>query len=199
MIVALDTAPMIWGLRQATAGDARGDRMIELTRNYFAWCQRRGYRLALPTPALSEFLIREPAANHQGILAALRHRFFLLPFDSAAARIAAEIQHDRDRTAQIRAAHAANRQRLRVDAMILATAIAHKCPFLATGDADFPRLVALAGGRLVVHRITDDPASAETVGAADRGAERQHERFGDVNESADGGVEDPVPAEPPEE
>lgn len=130
-MIALDTSALLWAV-QAKPGshvdDARLAAIQAIASGLFL----------LPAPALAEYLHGVPSLECPRAVQLLGRFATVVPFDYRAATICADLfRLPRGRQ---------TKQAFKVDAMILATAIAHGATHLIQNDADF---VTLADGQQI--------------------------------------------------
>lgn len=156
-MICLDTMVLIWGVQGAA--QRRQEHMIELTRRFLRALRNEQTTLMIPAPALAEYLQGFPQAKRQAQLAHLEEFFYLPAFDSASAYLAAGLS----RQGSVREAYrAGNRQAVKTDVQIIATAIVHGAQRILTHDVgDFRRI---AGSRI---QVTDVPNVHEQLGLLD--------------------------------
>ncbi len=121
MNVALDTMILIWCLRDsklaspATPNEAKRVRAQALFKDL----NEQKARLVIPTVIVSELLYGVPARDRRQFLEFLSSNFFCPPFDLRASLLASEIW---EQTRQAPPAESSNRNIIKADAMIVATA-----------------------------------------------------------------------------
>jgi predicted nucleic acid-binding protein len=148
MITCLDTTIVVWGV-QGLANPDRVD-MIDRTRRYLDHAAKKNETLMIPSVVLAEYLIQSQTPMAE--LGVIVRRFFVPSFDTACALLAAEIQQDRNLIAEVRGATGIDRQRIRIDAMMIATAVVHGADRILYDDH---HIAALAGNRVKVETVPD--------------------------------------------
>ena len=144
----IDNHILIWGVRkEATPGQ---DMMIERAELFLEYCDAAKIKILVPTIVVGEFLVKTPQEKHEEISAVLEKRFRIAPYDAITAACAARILQEY-KTSGMKATHT-NRDVLKADIQILATAITRKCNVLYTHDDG---LTALAGRYIKVCKMPD--------------------------------------------
>lgn len=148
-MICLDTTPLIWGFQKEPPATA-DPGLVACMASYIRRLDQTKTRIMVPAPVLAEFLhgVDDPA----GIARLIQSRCFVAPFDEAAARQAARISraHEawlRDRRLQV------PKQAVKVDVMIIATAMVRRAECFVTQDVDLFK--ALADHRVRVISVMD--------------------------------------------
>lgn len=124
-MIALDTSALIWAVQSSSGNQADRARLVAIEK-------MANGSIILPAPALGEYLQRLSSAERAEALRLLQRFATVVPFDYRAAVKSADLfRVPRGRK---------NRQVFKVDAMILATAIAHGATHFLEADGDFTRL-----------------------------------------------------------
>lgn len=145
-MICLDTMVLIWGVQGAAR--SRQEQMVERTRRFLRNLRSGNETLMVPTPALAEYLQGFQEADRRVQLTQLEELFYLPAFDSASAYLAAELS----RRERVREAYrSGDRQAVKTDVQIVATAIVHGAKRIITHDVgDFERV---AGQRILVSNV----------------------------------------------
>lgn len=152
-MICLDTMVLIWGVQGAAR--SRQEHMVERTRRFLRSLRADNEVLMVPTPALAEYLQGFQATDRRSQFVRLEEFFFLPAFDSASAYLAAELSRQK----VVREAYrSGDRQAVKTDIQIIATAIVHGAERIVTHDVDDFRRVA--GQRI---RVSDVPSIAEQL------------------------------------
>lgn len=132
---ALDTSVLIWGIQGFESEGAEG--MASRAKSFLQHLEKEGETVAVPAPAVAEFLVGLPADQRQGALLVLKRNFFVPAFDFDAALVAADITPAAPEGEDPQVP----KQRAKVDVMIAASAIAAGATHLVTHNtSDFARL-----------------------------------------------------------
>lgn len=149
-MICFDTGPVIWGVQgKAKQGQ---EEMVERTRRYIKFLSERNVRIMLPTPVVSEYLLGFDEAEQAKQIQVIRQVFRVGAYDMQAAVIAAELEANRRLMDAIRKTTGVDRNRLRVDAQVVAIGIAARAEKIVTNDE---HLQDLAQGRI---KIVEVPA-----------------------------------------
>ena len=117
-------------------------------------------RILIPAPVLTEFLVGlPPAIRNPRILTDL---FAVASYDAHCAHIAADLQANLDLMKRIRQTSQIPRQCLKVDTMIVATAIAYKSTSIYTHN--MKHFHDIAQGRIIVQDIETMPTQRTFLG-----------------------------------
>lgn len=149
-IICLDTIALVWGVQGVCRPGE--EPLVARTAEYLRRSRLAGYRLAIPAPALFEYLAGLMPGQQPAALRAVETEFLVPEFGPATAVVAAELHAARFGR---RAASApARRQAAKYDFAVLGVAIACGANELLTDDEHF---VEWAAGRLRVRLIRDLP------------------------------------------
>src|SRR5215212_2973238 len=85
-IVSVDSMPLVWGLRKQ--GPAEQCARAQWLFDQFT---KRTTQIILATVVLAEYLTVIDKANHPGVIAELKNRFLIMPFDDKCASTAAAL------------------------------------------------------------------------------------------------------------
>lgn len=146
-MVIFDTPLLIYGF-QGGAMPAN-EAFTERTRDLVRQLKVKRVKLAVPTPALAEFLVKLPPTKRKASI--LSGVFSMLSFTPECAQIAAELQADLELIKEVRRKHKVDKQCLKSDAMIIATAIAYKANSVYTNDPG--HFSELAQGRIPIQGL----------------------------------------------
>ncbi len=113
-------------------------------------------RVMLPSVVVAEYLTDFPLEQQEAQRRILERNFFIAPFDTSAASIAAQI-YCKKVMDQVKDQQQIGRQCIKADYKIIATAIAHKATRIYTNDGHFR---SLAVGRIIVEDIPPLPPPA---------------------------------------
>lgn len=132
MKISIDTNILIWGVRQIA--DVGQEEMIPRATAFIEWIDRQGHTLVLTSQSVAEFLVGGSEAERAAQFHALGTHFQICPFDTLAARIAADIRSDKDFVDSL---HRDGKTRacIKADIAIVATAKAHDVDKIFSNDA----------------------------------------------------------------
>ncbi len=153
-MICLDTTPLIWGMQVDEHADEYKRTCMERTKAYLDVLAKARTMIMLPTPVVMEYLTGIPESAHVETLRQLRTFFQIYPFDELASLIAAGMAISptykrvvADVSGQTTYTRETIRQFVKVDAMIIAIAIARGAECIISAD---PHLQALASERIPV-------------------------------------------------
>jgi predicted nucleic acid-binding protein len=139
---------LVWGIRKKGQADK-----VRHAKNLFALLNKEEAQIIIPSVVVVEFII--PFKNQkkrEEVIAQMRQRFIIAPFDARGAALAAELWwHGRNKR-QMRK-HGA-RVCLKADALIIATAKAHGAHVFYTDDDD---CFTMASKVMEAKRLPDIP------------------------------------------
>ncbi len=150
-MVTFDTPLLIYGIqRKASPENAH---LVVRAKELIRRLGDKKAKIMIPAPALTEFLVgMPPSLRNPRILTDL---FAVGSFNAHCAQIAAELQADLDRMKRIRQEHQIPKQCLKVDTMIVATAIAYKSGKIYTNDLG--HFKEIAQNRIIIEAIPPLP------------------------------------------
>lgn len=148
-MICFDTCILIWGIQGAGTTNGNSNPMIARTRLYIQSLRESREKIMVPAPALAEYLqglSPNQAKEQQAEMEAL---FFVPAFDVRAANIAADLA--RARWKSVKQGSAEQRQCLKTDFLVVATAIANRASVIITdNEADFN---GIASGKVKVSNV----------------------------------------------
>jgi len=129
-IVALDSNILVLGIRK------KGDpKKVRYARYLFQSLEEEEAQIIVPSVVVAEFLIPfKQSKDREAVIAEMRKRFIIAPFDARAAVISVELWHDGKKTREKKQPGA--RAYLRADSMIVATAYSQGAQIFYTDDID---------------------------------------------------------------
>jgi predicted nucleic acid-binding protein len=138
-MICIDTAVLIWGVQGVAKGSHR-QRMVDLTDRYLRSLRDKKEILMIPTPVLAEYLqgFADPR-ERTNQLEALQRFYFIPSFDVPSAYLAAELSQSPEVHSLAREG---DRQALKTDVQIIATAITHQAERIITGNVKEFRQIA---------------------------------------------------------
>lgn len=151
-MICFDTSPVIWAVEGvATKGQ---ESLPERARIYLEQLRQEKQRICIPAPVVAEYLFGFEAKDERDRQWATLETLgaFFAPLDQRSARLAADIR----RGAPFGEARENARRQgtpvaaLKIDALVVAIAVASGCTELVTHDA---QVIHLAQGHIAVQRI----------------------------------------------
>jgi len=106
----------------------------------------------VPAPVVGEYLVGFGGHDRPRQQELITRLFFVPALDVHAAAVQAELEGNGDLIKQLKSQHGVNRQQLRVDAQILAVAIANNAEKMISYD---PHMPDLAQGRIRVEELPE--------------------------------------------
>jgi predicted nucleic acid-binding protein len=152
--VALDTQVLIWGVKEeATPGQ---EVMIARAKRYMEHLSHGGQTVVVPTAVLAELLMRCPIEMHAAVMNLFNQGTDIAAFDPIAVRHFGRLWHARQAAlAPLKAANpSATREKLKLDCLIVATALAAKADLICSHD---PFVAVFANGEIPVTQIPELP------------------------------------------
>jgi predicted nucleic acid-binding protein len=138
-MICIDTAVLIWGV-QGVAKGAHRQRMVDLTSRWLLSLKDAKEILMVPTPVLAEYLQGFPDPKERAQqLETLQSFCFIPAFDMPSAFLAADLSQS---PAVQELAREGDRQALKTDVQIIATAITHQAEMIVTGNVGEFRRIA---------------------------------------------------------
>jgi predicted nucleic acid-binding protein len=132
MLICIDANIIIWGIkRQATGGQ---ENMIKRAEQFFKWVDQSGHDILVPSIVLAEILIAEPPEKRAKFLEILSRSFTIGSFDVACSLKCAEILHGKVKEASDLSKGLGGKQKMKVDKMIIATALRYNAGCIYTHD-----------------------------------------------------------------
>lgn len=147
-MISFDTAVLLWGIQGTSR--ASQNEMILRTQRYMQSLAKQRTRVCIPAPVVAEYLAGFEPSEHEKQLLLLDKSFFIAAFDLKAAVLAARITAQHCMLRQIRQECGQSRQQLRVDAMILATAVVAGAQTLVSQDSHMQQLAQFLPGTIQV-------------------------------------------------
>ncbi len=152
-MICFDTQILIWGIQGASRPDQ--SNMVGRTQRYIDQLDRDGERVMIPAPALAEYLAGFDVDGQERQLQILERSFLIPSLDAPAAALAARILAQRELIRDLSRDHNVRRQELKVDVLIVATAIVHQADTLVSEDPHIRQLVAASGRTIKVIGVPD--------------------------------------------
>ncbi len=142
-VVCLDTHILVWGIRrEATQGQ---EDYIPHARFLLQKLNDENAKIIIPSIVLAEFLVRCPEDKVNDIIGLFERSFRVVPFNTIAARKAAELWRDKlpALLEEIKAFPDEcnkTRQLLKVDCQIVATALAYNANVIYSNDSGMKKI-----------------------------------------------------------
>ena len=149
-LVGFDTHILIWGV-QKTSRQAQQE-MISKTMRFFKHLDDKEIKVIIPSVVLSEFLMPIPVTDMGKYLHEIEEKFMVVPYDAMTAIEFAKIWQSKqdDNTIQALRHDGFSKHHLKVDGMIVATALTQKASCIYSHD---PGLKKFASGYIEVKEI----------------------------------------------
>lgn len=133
MIYCIDSNIIIWGIKKQ-AGEGQ-EEMIARAEQFFFHADEYEDIILIPTMVLAEILAPEPPQIKAKYLEILSKNFVLVPFNEMASLKYAELLYNRfDDVRNMATAADVTKQRMKVDHMIIATAIVNNANAIYSTD-----------------------------------------------------------------
>ena len=147
-LVCLDTHYFTWALlERATLGQ---EDMIPKAKALLKRLDDTKAIVVVPTPIITELLMEADVRERDKILAVMNERFHVVEFNTLAAKLAADVWNTKKRAGVIDAIKKSGesmRTKIKIDTLILGSALAENVGVLYTQDGN---LAKLADGLMVV-------------------------------------------------
>lgn len=153
MLVCLDTQILIWGIKEQASLNRQD--MIPKTKVFLDRLQEKKARVLIPTVVVAELMLGVPPDDHYPMSEILRRRFIIAPFDLGAAAHYARVWKEQQQAGVIKELQEhpdASKRRLKVDCMIVATALARGVDCIYSEDG---WLLRFAEGYIDARRIPE--------------------------------------------
>lgn len=147
-MICFDTGPLIWGI-QGRASDGQ-EEMVQRTQRYIKYLSEKNAEIALPAPVVAEYLLGFEVVERTKQIQLINKVFRVPSFDMQAAVIAAELEGNKRVIGEIRESTGLGKNELRIDAQVVAIAIANQAEKIITNDGHFKDL---AQGRIEVVEV----------------------------------------------
>ncbi|WP_207430589.1 PIN domain-containing protein [Sabulibacter ruber] len=158
-LVLIDSQLFIWGIK----GEARPEQFHKIaeSKRLLDWLQERKYKILLPVPQMVELLSCANPSEQQAIKDLFDRRFRIVPFDSMAAEVCAELLYDSYNDKDLiayRKEHKVTKGSIKYDCMLVAVAITNRVEVIYSTDPDLKRY---ANGRIHVSEPPFIPEPSE--------------------------------------
>lgn len=132
-VVCIDSNVAIWGIKkQSSSGQSY---MVEKTTKFIGKLEDEGYEILIPSVVLAEILPVESPENRIEILRKIQSNFRIGNFNSYTAKIFAELfGNDYKAQKEFSIENRINYNKLKIDYMIIATAIENMCNCIITNN-----------------------------------------------------------------
>lgn len=150
-LVCLDTQYFIWGVLQQSR-PSQVDQIAPAVE-FFRWLDENNSTIIVPTPLVTELLMRAEPDERGKILSVLEGNFSIREFDMLSAKYAADIWNQKKRAGvidEIKKGEISLRTKIKIDTQLLAIAMAAEATVFYTDDE---KLVKLAEGFIPARKI----------------------------------------------
>lgn len=137
-MLILDTAVLIWGVQGAAQSSQQSE--IVNAKAFLAGRRSQGDMLGIPAVVLAEYLVGIPTGSRDEHARQIISNFPVLPFDAAAAVIAAGLLPNKHEIERVRLETGSDAKHIKADVQIIATAIANQASAVVSNDAAMARL-----------------------------------------------------------
>lgn len=148
-MICLDTNALIWGVQGLSSSDPPAD--AKRMAAYLRHLTKEGTRIMVPAPVAYEFLSGVERDEISANIEMLEKLFYLPAFDIPASAVAAQLNGNSKLVKEL-AQGGVDKQRLRIDAQIVAIAIVQNADMIISDD---PHLKAMAQGRIRIEPVPD--------------------------------------------
>lgn len=143
MLVTVDTNILIWGVRHdSTPGQ---EFMIDRAVAFLAWLDANDHKLVLTATSIAEYFIGAPPDAVAKEMKSIASRFKIIPFDTRAALVAAELRSDKSFISSLRDTVGKSAPAIKCDVVLVATAKAHGVQKIYSNDDDIRALSLRCG------------------------------------------------------
>lgn len=125
-------------------------RLGNTAKGLVKYLYEEGTEIILPTITITEYLTKVPAEFHEHVLNLLLPKFVIAAFDHKTASIAAALRNEKD--SLLKEYPSQERECLKADIMIIATAIQYNCKVVYTNDDN---MKTFASGHIEVRLLKD--------------------------------------------
>lgn len=141
-IVGFDTHILIWGVQKTSRQGQQ--EMIHKTARFLKHLDAHQTKVIIPSVVLSEFLMPIPAEEMGPYLQKIEEKFMVIPYDAIAAIEFAKIWQSKqeDDTIEALRNEGFSKHHLKVDGMIVATAVTRKALCIYSHDLGLKKFAA---------------------------------------------------------
>jgi predicted nucleic acid-binding protein len=159
-IVCLDNHILIWGVEQKARETQKN--MIPRTKHLIESLSENDIQAIVPSVVLSEFLMPIPAQEVGKYINVIQRHLMIVPYDTIAALQFAKIWQAKNPklVEELRNEEGIGKNHLKIDCMIVATAITRKADCIYSHDRGLKRF---AEGYIEVREIPDFPAQKSLI------------------------------------
>ena len=125
---------------------ADANLLIKLVENrrdqriFYQYFDKNEAKLALPTPALAEFLVRDDNFDRSDYLTKINNFTQVFDFDLKSAHLSAQVYRRLEKSNDYRIKNA-SKQKVKVDIQIIGITLSNQIPQIFTGDQDIKDIV----------------------------------------------------------
>lgn len=134
-IVSLDSQIFIWGIKKHASADQ--NEMIAIAKSFLKYLDDEQYQVVVPSPVLSELLIRIPPEKDAAFVELMQSQFAIAPFDTLAATKCAEMMRNyksSEELQQYRKDHKITNATIKYDHQIVAISCVRDCKCIYSYD-----------------------------------------------------------------
>lgn len=159
-IVCLDNHILIWGIEQKARDNQK--EMIPKAKSLIDSLSERDIKAIIPTVVLSEFLMPIPAQEVGNYINIIQQHLMIVPYDTMAAMLFAKIWQAKNPKVveELRREEGIGKNHLKIDCMIVATAITRKADCIYSYDRGLQKF---AEGYIDVREIPDFPSQQSLI------------------------------------
>lgn len=155
-LVCFDTPALIYLLDPPTPKGLSPQQIEERqklgskVKGMVEYLSNQGTHILIPAIVVAEYLTKVPNDLHEDVINSLSPKFIIAPFDTKTASIAADIRNKK--AAVLGGIPSQQKECLKADILIVATALQHNCKIIYTNDND---MNTIASGYIEVKLIKD--------------------------------------------
>lgn len=157
-LVCIDTNVLIRGIKHNLVWQTNNPpsaEQVEQMINFLEWLDNEGAEVIVPAVCVAEFLMLIPQEEQPEVLTLIQKKFKIVPSDAAAASHFGKIW--RAYLASYDGTGNTPREKIKIDDLVLATAIAQKAATLYSTDNGIQKMSAHANCPMVVRDIPNIP------------------------------------------
>jgi predicted nucleic acid-binding protein len=159
MILCIDSMVIVWGVKRSATGGQ--ESMIRSAEYFFEWADQQEHEIIIPTVVLAEVLAPETPEMSEQYLHIIEEAFLIKNFDMRAALKYAQMLNNRfDEVKNAASEQNVTRQRMKIDHIIIATAIVNNAQAIVSYDG---ALKKFAEGFINVMQFPNRPGNQELL------------------------------------
>ena len=151
--MCLDSQVIIWGIKKQAKSDQTN--MIAIADTFIKHLSQNGYEIIIPSPVLSELMVRMPLDKHAAFVDYMQSSFMIASFDALAAMKCAEMMaayKTDEELKQYREENRTTNATVKYDHQIAAIACVWNCEYVCSYDRN---LKNFAKGFIEVREMPD--------------------------------------------